>query len=72
MSFTLPLLAGLNTALCLNITDEALLDQTIVTDLDFNASVLSSNTSSYRGEEVESILGYIDKNTTICATWPKI
>lgn len=72
MSFALPLLAGLNKSLCFDIIDKALLDQAIVTDLDFDTSALSSGTSTYGGEEVESILGYIDEDTTVCATWPKI
>ncbi len=43
-----------------------------MTDLDFNTSALSSDTSTYREEEVESMLGYIYKNATIYTTSPKI
>ena len=72
MLFALLLSAGLNEAFYLNITDKTLLDQVIVTDLEFNTSALFSDTNTYRGEEIESILGYVDKNTVICAAWPKI
>ncbi len=72
MSFALPLSAGLNKALCLDIIDEALPDQATVTDLNSDASALSFGASTYRGEKVESMLGYVDEDATVCATWPKI
>lgn len=49
MSFAFPLPAGLKKALCLDITDEPLPDQATVTDLDSDASALSSGASTYRG-----------------------
>ncbi len=66
--FTLPLPARLNEALCLDITDKTLLDQAIVMDLDSNASTLSSGISTYGGEEVESMLGYVDEDTIVRTT----
>ncbi len=72
MSFALPLPTRLNKALCLDITNKAFSDQMTVTDLDSDASALSSGASTYRGEEVESMLGYIDEDATVCAIWPKI
>lgn len=39
-----------------------------MTDLDSNTSALFFNTSTYGGEEVESMLGYIDKDATVRAT----
>ncbi len=72
ISFALPLPAGLNKALCLDITDEALPDQATVIDLDSDTSTSSSSASTYGGEEMESILGYVDKDATVYAIWPKI
>lgn len=68
MLFALPLPTGLNKALRLDITDEALPNQATVTDLESDTSALSSGVSTYSGEEVESILGYLDKDATVCAT----
>lgn len=72
MSFALPLPAGLNKTLRLDITNKALPDQATVTDLDSNTSASSSGASTYGREEVESMLGYVDGDATICAIWPKI
>lgn len=65
--FTLLLSARLNKTFCLDIIDEALLDQAIVIDLDSNTSAFSSSASTYREEEVESILGSVDKNAAVWA-----
>lgn len=65
MSFVLLLPTELNKVLCLNITDETLPDQVIVTDLDFDTSTLSSDASTYGREEVELILGYVDEDVTV-------
>lgn len=43
-----------------------------MTDRESDTSVSSSNTGIYRGKELELMLGYIDKDATICAAWPKI
>lgn len=67
MTFVLPLPDGLNEELYLNITNEALLDELLVSDPESNTSTLSSDTSTYGGEEVELILGYIDKDAVIHA-----
>ncbi len=72
MLFALPLSARLNKVIRLDITNEALLDQAIVTDLNSNTSALFSSASTYGEEEIESMLGYIDENATVHATWPKI
>lgn len=68
MLFALPLFAELNKAFLLDITDKALLDQAIVIDLDSNTSTLSSGANTYEGEEVESMLGYIDDDAAVHAT----
>ncbi len=70
--FALTLPAALNEAFCLDITDEALPNQTTVTDLDSDTSALSFSASTYGGEEVESILGFIDKDAAVRATGSKI
>lgn len=72
MLFALSLSAGLNKALRSDIIDEALPDLATMTDLDFDTSALSSSANTYGREEVESMLGYVEENITVCATWPKI
>lgn len=52
MLFALLLPNGLNKALCLNITNQAFLNQAIVTDLKSNTSALFFSASTYKGEKV--------------------
>lgn len=68
MLFALPLPTRLNEALCLDIANEAFFDQAIVMDLIFNTNILSSGASTYRRKEMESMLGYVDKNSIVYAT----
>lgn len=68
MLFALLLPTRLNKIYCLNIIYETLLNQATITDLDFNTSILSSNTSTYREKKIESILGYINEDVIVCTT----
>lgn len=68
MTFALPLCNGLNEGLHLNIIDEALLDKALVLNPESNTNALSSNASTYRGEEVESMLGYVNKDVIVHVT----
>lgn len=65
MSFALLLLVGLNKVFCFDITNKAFSDQATVTDLDSDISALSSDASTYKEKEMDSMLGYIDKDTTV-------
>lgn len=68
MMFSLSLPNGLNERLHPNITYDALLDKPLVLDPESNTSNLSSSISTYRGEEIESMLGYIDQDIVVYAT----
>lgn len=67
MLFSLLFPARLNKPLWFNTTNDALPNQGTVVDPESATSALSSNASTYEGEEVEVILGYIDKDTTVRA-----
>lgn len=67
MMFALFLPNGLNEGLYPNITYDALLDKSLVLDPESNTSNLSSSISTYREEEIESMLGYIDQDIVVYA-----
>ena len=46
----------------LNITDKALLNKSLVLNLKSDINALSSSISTYEGEKVESMLGYVNKD----------
>lgn len=65
ISFSLSLLADLNESLCLGVIEEAIPDEVMETDLDTDSSYSFSGTSTYGSNEVESMLGYVDKNIVV-------
>lgn len=60
--FALSLPNGLNKKMHLNITDKALLNKSLVLNLKSDINALSSSISTYEGEKVESMLGYVNKD----------
>lgn len=72
MSFPLPLPAGLNESLRLGVIEEAIPDEATVTDLDADSGSSLSGASTYGGNKVESMLGYVDEDVVVQSAWPKI
>lgn len=72
MIFLLPLFTDLSKSLCLDIIDDDILNKTKMTDPDNDNSFSFSGASTYRGDELELILGYIDKDVMVQSAWLKI